>query len=204
MQLVLEQEPVAAKFLDGGIVVAMEGRRGDDQQTDPSQAQPFDRPEERWDRAAPHEDGRNIEHFIRDRRAREGDQPGEKGEKQLIDVAGVEDRRALQRIATGEQGGNGAQQRANPMPVSRIAREAQRNVRPGRLIGGVVALAPKAEDRDAIAEVHELLNALQRAGIGHVGAEEQEFSAICARRGRAAERPVMDRVQKAGIVSCVD
>ena len=103
-----------------------------------------------------------------------------------------------------EQRGNGAQQRTNSVPIARIAREAQRDVGPWRLIGGVVALAPKAEDRDAIAEVHELLDPLQRAGIRDVGTEEQQFAAVRARPVRATERPVTGALGKADIVSCID
>ena len=43
------------------------------------------------------------------------------------------------------------------------------------------------EDRDAEAEIHELLDALQRAGIGHVGTEECERGVlrVACRRGVA-------------------
>jgi hypothetical protein len=105
----------------------------------------------------------------------------------------------------GEDGRDGAKQCANPMPVACVAREAQRDIRPRRPIGGVVTLAAKAEDRDAIAEVHELLNPLQRAGVRDVGTEEQELgAALASRRSGVAERPVTGADGKAGIVSCVD
>ena len=64
------------------------------------------------------QDRRNVEHFVDDRRAREGDQAGEQRQQELIDVAGVEDGGPAERRAMREERRNGAEQRADPMPVA--------------------------------------------------------------------------------------
>src|SRR5205823_13787626 len=91
-------------------------------------------------------------------------------------VAGVERRRAFEQEAVGEDDRQGAEQGADAMPVLAVGCEAERHVRPCRLIAHVVALAPEAEDSDAVAVVDELLSPLQRARVGDIRTEKEEVS----------------------------
>jgi hypothetical protein len=176
MQLVLEQEPGAVVFLDRHVVAAVETRRRQHQHFHLAQAEPLDGAQQHGSQAAAHQDGRDIEHLVGDRHLRQHEQPRQHREQQLVDVAGIEHRRALEQETVGEDGRQGAEQGADAVPVLAVRREAQRHVRPGRLIAHVVAFAPEAKDRDAVAVVDELLRPLQRARIRDVRAEEKKLS----------------------------
>src|SRR5581483_10918747 len=93
VQLVLKQKPCAPVFLDGRIVATMESRRGQDEYPREAQAEALDQSKEHRHRTAAHQDRGDVEDLVGDGRAGEGEQAREDREKQLIDVAGVEDRR---------------------------------------------------------------------------------------------------------------
>src|SRR5690606_6127162 len=145
VELVLEQERLAAIALDGAIVVLDEAGRRDDEQRDPAKQAPLDRAQDATELPAVSQSRRDVQHLVNDRGAVAAQEPRHECEPELVQIARVEHGRAAQQMAAAPQRRQRSAQRDQALQVMAVLGAAEIDLGPRRPEGVVVAAAAEGE-----------------------------------------------------------